>query len=87
MLKAQLLAAKLNTLKFPGFAAAQFSNGVVVGDVMDAADQILDDVANGIAHSKQEIVALSGALDSANNNSHAQVLSGPSPTPCTRTFP
>lgn len=87
MLKAQLLAAKLNALKFPGFASAQFSNGVVVGDVIHAADHILDDVANGIPHSKQEIVGLSSILDAANNNSHAQVLSGPSPTPCDRTFP
>jgi hypothetical protein len=86
MLKAQLLAAKLNELKFPGFSAAQFISGLVVGDVMDAADQILDDIANGIAHSKQEIVSLSGLLDAANNNSHSQVLSGPSPTPCDRTF-
>lgn len=88
MLKAQLLAAKLNALKFPGFAAAQFNNGVVLGDVMDDADQILDDLANlGIgSHTKQEIVALSSLLDLANNNSHSQVLSGPSPTPCDRTF-
>jgi hypothetical protein len=87
MLKAQLLSAKLNTLKFPGFATAQFSNGVVVGDVMDAADHILDDIANGSPQSKLEIVTLSMILDAANNNSHAQVLSGPSTTPCDRTFP
>lgn len=87
MLKAQLLAAKLNALKFPGFAAAEFAGGFLVGDFTDAADHILDDVAKGIPHSKQQIVTLSTILDSANNNSHAQVLSGPSPTPCDRTFP
>jgi len=87
MLKAQLLAAKLNALEFPGFAAAQFAGGFLVGDVIDAADLVLDDIADGIPHSKQQIVALSMILDAANNNSHAQVLSGPSPTPCDRTFP
>jgi hypothetical protein len=87
MLKAQLLAAKLNALKFPGFELTQFPDGTVVGDVMDDADQILDDIANGTPHTKAEIVGVKDLLDAANNNSHSPILSGPSPTPCTRTFP
>lgn len=87
MLKAQLLAAKLNAFKFPGFELAQFPDGTVVGDVMDHADQILDDIANGTPHTKVEIIGVKDLLDAANNNSHTPILSGPSPTPCARTFP
>lgn len=87
MLKAQLLAAKLNALKFPGFHLAQFPDGVIVGDVIAQADQILDDLAKGIPHTKAEIIAVKDRLDAANNNSHTGVLSAPSPVPCARTFP
>lgn len=87
MLKAQLLAAKLNALKFDGFDLAQFPDGTVVGDVMERADGILDDIANGTPHSKAEIVGVKDLLDAANNNSHVQVLRGPSVVPCPRTFP
>jgi len=87
MLKAQLLAAKLNALKFPGFDLAQFPDGTIVGDVIDEADQILDDLANGISHSKSEIIAAKDLLDSANNNGHTGILVIPSSTPCQYTFP
>jgi hypothetical protein len=86
MLKAQLLAAKLNVLKFPGFDVAQFADGTTVGRVMAIADQILDDMANGIPHSKSEIIALKDFLDAANNNGHTGILAGPSPTPCRYDF-
>ena len=86
MLKAQLLAAKLNVLKFPGFDLAEFPDGTVVGDVIADADQILDDLANGIPHTKSEIIGVKDLLDAANNNSHTGILVGPSPTPCPYTF-
>jgi hypothetical protein len=86
MLKAQLLAAKLNALKFPGFDLAQFPDGTVVGDAVADADQILDDIANGTSHTKAEIIGVKDLLDAANNNSHTPILSGPSETPCDRTF-
>jgi hypothetical protein len=86
MLKAQLLAAKLNALKFLGFDLAQFPDGTVVGDVIANADQILDDIANGTSHTKAEIIGVKDLLDAANNNSHTPVLKAPSETPCSRTF-
>ena len=85
MLKAQLLAAKLNTIKFPGFDDAFLPNGQKVGDAIDDADQILDDIANGTLHTKAEITAVKDLLDAANNNSHDQALTmcpPPTPTPC-----
>jgi hypothetical protein len=92
MLKAQLLAAKLNAIKFPGFADAQLPSGEKVGDLIAQADQILDDLSNEVAHSHSEVVALSELLDAANNNGEGdQVLvigegcptptATPSPTP------
>ncbi len=86
MLRAQLLAAKLNALAFPGFDLTSFPDGTIVGDVMDDADGILDDVANGIPHDKAEIVGVKDLLDAANNNGHTPILVGPSPVPCERTF-
>jgi hypothetical protein len=86
MLKAQLLAAKLNALKFPGFDLAEFPDGTIVGDVMDDADQILDDLANGIPHAKSEIIGVKDLLDAANNNGHTGILVAPSPTPCPYSF-
>jgi hypothetical protein len=74
MLKAQLLAAKLNALQFPGFENAFLPNGQTVGDVIGDADQILDDLANGIPHEKAEVTHVKDLLDAANNNSHDQVL-------------
>ncbi len=75
MLKAQLLAAKLNAIKFPGFADAYLPTGEKVGDVMAVADSILDDLANGVSHTKSEITHIKDLLDEANNNSHDQHLS------------
>lgn len=86
MLKAQLLAAKLNVLKFPGFDLAQLPDGTTVGSYITQADQILDDLGNGIPHSKAEIIAVKDRLDAANNNESSGILSAPSPTPCTYTF-
>jgi hypothetical protein len=74
MLKAQLLAAKLNALQFPGFENAFLSNGQTIGDVIGDADRILDDLANGIPHTKAEVTHVKDLLDAANNNSHDQVL-------------
>jgi len=70
MLRAQLLAAKLNAIKFPGFSDALFPSGDQVGDFIQQADKILDDMANGIPHTKAEIVEVSAWLDAANNNGH-----------------
>ena len=87
MLKAQLLAAKLNAIKFPGFADAQLPSGRLVGDLIAHADQILSDLANGLTHSQSEVVVLSESLDAANNNGNEHVLfigkncSTPTPTP------
>jgi hypothetical protein len=74
MLRAQLLAAKLNAIKFPGFASASLDSGEVMGDVMADADTILNDGANGINHPKSEVVVVADLLDRANNNSHSQSL-------------
>jgi hypothetical protein len=74
MLKAQLLAAKLNSLAFPGFADAYLPTGDRVADVIADADQILDDLANGGSHTKDEITHVKDLLDAANNNSNQQVL-------------
>jgi hypothetical protein len=75
MLKAQLLAAKLNSLKYAGFADAYLPTGDRVGDVMADADQILDGLANGSSYAKGDITHVKDLLDAANNNSHQQVLS------------
>lgn len=87
MLKGQLLAAKLNALKLAGFEGGEFPDGTVVGDVIQQADQILDDLSNGIAHTKAEIIAVKDLLDAANNNGHTGVLVAPPTTPCPHTFP
>ncbi len=85
-LKAQLLATKLNSLKFPGFADAQFPDGATVGEVIAMADLILDDLANSIPHQSAEIEAVKDLLDAANSNSDTLtlVIGGcltPTPTP------
>jgi hypothetical protein len=80
MLKAQLLAAKLNALKFAGFEDAFLPNGQTVGQAIGDADQILDDLANGISRTKDEITAVKDLLDAANNNSHDPVLRTCPPT-------
>ena len=74
MLRAQLLAAKLNAIKFPGFVNATLDSGEAVSEIMGDADTILNDAANGISHPKSEVVVIAGLLDSANNNSHSQTL-------------
>ena len=74
MLKAQLLAARLNALIFPGFDDAYLPNGQTVGNAIDEANQILDAIANGNVHTKDEITHVKDLLDAANNNSHDQVL-------------
>jgi hypothetical protein len=74
MLRAQLFAAKLNALKFPGFESASFGSGEVVGVTMDSADAILNDAAGGSHHSKDEVIVVADLLDEANNNSHSQAL-------------
>jgi hypothetical protein len=74
MLKAQLLAAKLNVIAFPGFGDAFLPGGDRVSEVIAQADQILDGLANGIAHTKGEIVLVKDKLDAANNNGDNQVL-------------
>jgi hypothetical protein len=75
MLKAQLLAAKLNSIRFPGFADAYLPSGQKVGDVIGQADAILNDIANGVPHSKQEITHVKDLLDTVNNNGHKHTLS------------
>ncbi|MBI4336292.1 MAG: hypothetical protein HY683_00485 [Chloroflexi bacterium] len=85
-LKAQLLAAKLNALAFAGFYDATFGlGGPTVGSVIDAADRLLDDVANGRITGDANIKAvaepLKTKLDMANNNSHSAVLFEYSPVP------
>jgi hypothetical protein len=72
MLKAQLLAAKLNALKYTGFAGAYLPDGQKVGDVIADADQLLDDVANGATTDKGTVVILKDLLDAANNNGEGQ---------------
>ena len=86
MLKAQLLAAKLNCLAFPGFCDATYGlSGPTVQSVIAAADQLLDDVANGVVSGEDAIKAiaepLASQLDTANNNSHTPVLFAISPIP------
>ena len=86
-LKAQLLAAKLNALKLPQFADAQFLDGATLstgesietfGQAMAAADQVLDDVANGIARQSSDVEAIKDLLDAANNGCPTPT---PTPTP------
>jgi len=74
MLRAQLLAAELNSIKFPGFENTSFPTGEVLSNVMSDAHTLLDDAANGISHEKSELILISDLLDSANNNSHTPVL-------------
>jgi hypothetical protein len=82
MLKAQLLAAKLNGFKFPGFIDAYLPSGQTVGEVMAQADGILDDLARAIARDKAEIVNVSTLLDLANNNGETPVLQVGQPPEC-----
>lgn len=85
MLKAQLLAAKLNCLKFAAFCSQTFAGTTTsVQDVIDAADQLLDDVANGVISGDAAIKAaaepLKNLLDAANNNASVPVFN-PLPSP------
>jgi hypothetical protein len=84
-MKAQLLAAKLNALKLPGFRDVQFADSVMLpsggtvetfGDAIDAGDRILDAFAtrNPVQGSETEIIK--DLLDAANNG-----CATPSPTP------
>lgn len=91
-LKAQELGSKLNCLKFAGFCDATLGlGGPSVQSVLDAADQLLDDVATGALSGEDAIKAiaepLKSQLDSANNNSHSPSLFAISPTPGPYTFP
>jgi len=81
-LKAQLLAAKLNGLKFPGFIGASFPSGLTVGEVVADADALLNDLANDISRSKAEVNALSDLLDAANNSDDVPVLQTGQPPEC-----
>jgi hypothetical protein len=74
MLRAQLLAAKLNAVAFSGFITASLDTGEVVGNLIADADNILDDAANGGSHTKAEVLLISDLLDRANNNSSKQSL-------------
>ena len=86
-MKAQLLAAKLNTLKLPQFVDAQFLDGATLstgetietfGQAMAAADQVLNDLANGVSRQNSDIEAIKDLLDAANNGCPAPT---PTPTP------
>ena len=72
MLKAQLLASKLNALKYSAFADSYLPDGQKVGDVMALADEILDDLAHGIDYDKGTMVIVKDLLDMANNNGEGQ---------------
>ena len=95
-MKAQLLAAKLNTLKLSQFADVQFLDGATLstgetigtfGQAMAAADQVLDDLANGIPHQSSDIEALKDLLDDANNGCPTSTpTSTPTPTPAVAPF-
>lgn len=90
-LKAQLLGAKLNCLAFDGFCSATLGlPGPTVQSIIDAADELLDDVANGVITGEAAIKAiaepLKTQLDSANNNGHTPVLWVVSPIPGPYTF-
>ena len=75
MLQAQLLASKLNALKYNGYADAYLPGGQKMGDVVSYADEILDDLAHGINYNKDTIVHVKSLLDLANNNGEgSQVL-------------
>jgi len=82
---AQLLAAKLNALKLSQFTDVQFLNGATLstgetvetfGQAIAAADQALDDLANGISRPdwESDVEAIKDLLDAANNGC-------PGPTP------
>lgn len=91
-LKAQELGAKLNCLKFAGFCDSSLGlGGSTVESILAAADQLLDDVANGTISGEDAIKAvaepLKNQLDSANNNGHTPVLFVLSPTPGPYSFP
>jgi hypothetical protein len=86
---AQLLAAKMNTLKIPQFADAQFVDGATLstgetiktfGQAMAAADQVVDDIANGNPRQSSDVEAIKDMLDAANNACSAPALT-PTPTP------
>jgi len=74
ILRAELLAAKLNAIKFPGFADAESPSGQSVGELIALADQILNDLATGTSHTQFEVISLAELLDAANNNGEHQVL-------------
>jgi hypothetical protein len=89
MLKAQLLAAKLNALKFPGFADVQFLSGTLLstgefvstfGDAIAAGDQMLNDIATGQEISGSDVEAIKDLLEAANTGCPAPT---PTPTPVT----
>ena len=73
-MKAQLLAAKLNVLKYPGFANAQFADGSSVAEVISSADQILDGFARRAPVQNLDMETIKDLLDEANNNSSNQTL-------------
>ncbi len=87
LLKAQLLAAKLNALKFPGFADVQFLSGTLLstgqfvntfGDAIAAGDQMLNDIATGQEISGSDVEAIKDLLEAANTGCPAPT---PTPTP------
>lgn len=91
-MKAQLLGAKLNCLKFADFCDATVGlSGPTVQSVIDDAGQLLDDVANGLIVGEDAIKALAqplaSQLDAINNNESTPVLFIVSPTPGPYTFP
>jgi hypothetical protein len=73
-LKAQLLAAKLNSIKFAGFTKALLANGATVEDAIAQSDQVLDDVGSGAGLDSTEINKLIRLLNSANNNGATTAL-------------
>ncbi len=72
-LKAQLLAAKLNALKYPGFEDAYLPHGQRVGDVIDDGAEILDQLAHGYDVEKGKIVITKLLLLAANSNGFAHL--------------
>lgn len=69
-LQAQLLAAKLNVRRFPGFESALLSNGTTVGRAIAEADRLL-----GLTRaSTTENTQAAALLDTANNNHQGTTL-------------
>ncbi len=97
MLKAQLLAAKLNALKVPGFVDVQFLSGTLLstgefvstfGDAIAAGDQMLNDIATDQEISGSDVEAIKDLLEAANTGcptptptAVAGAVVGPSATP------